>query len=161
MHPKNARMSGQHGVQHVAQCVACAALTLVVWVVWLSGRCRHKWTVLSGPLSGLALSGRSSRGSSYTPRSRRCPPHPHGGVRPFHQKSTCLTQLTLGPCVVQIWSHITPESGPNETLVLHCVGGDTHTHTLSLSLTHTLSLSRSLSFFDTHTLSLFSLSLFL
>ena len=28
----------------------------------------------------------------------------HGGVRPFHQKSTCLTQLTLGPYVVQNWS---------------------------------------------------------
>jgi len=26
---------------------------------------------------------------------------PHGGVRPFHQKSTCLTQLTLGRYVVQ------------------------------------------------------------
>ena len=24
----------------------------------------------------------------------------HGGVRPFHQKSTCLTQLTSGPHVV-------------------------------------------------------------
>jgi len=23
---------------------------------------------------------------------------PHGRVRPFHQKSTCLTQSTLGPC---------------------------------------------------------------
>jgi len=23
--------------------------------------------------------------------------HPHGGVRPFHQKLTCTTQLTLGP----------------------------------------------------------------
>ena len=30
IHPKNARMSGRHGVQYVAQCVACAALTLVV-----------------------------------------------------------------------------------------------------------------------------------
>jgi len=30
--------------------------------------------------------------------------HPHGGARPFHQKSTCLTQLTSGPYVVQIWS---------------------------------------------------------
>ena len=29
---------------------------------------------------------------------------PHGGVRPVDQKSTCLTQLTLGPDVVQIWS---------------------------------------------------------
>jgi len=49
--------------------------------------------------------------------------YPHGGVRPFHQKSTCLTQLTLGPYVVQIWSRNTPESGANETLVLHRVGG--------------------------------------
>ena len=31
IHPTNARMSGRHGVQYVAQCVACAALTLVVW----------------------------------------------------------------------------------------------------------------------------------
>ena len=30
IHPENARMSGRHGVQYVAQCVACAALTLVV-----------------------------------------------------------------------------------------------------------------------------------
>ena len=48
---------------------------------------------------------------------------PHGGVRPVHQKSTCLTQLTLGPRVVQIWSRNTPESGPNETFVLHRVDG--------------------------------------
>ena len=26
---------------------------------------------------------------------------PHGGVRPFHQKSTCSTQLTLRTCVMQ------------------------------------------------------------
>ena len=30
IHPKNARMSGRHGVQYVAQCVAYVALTLVV-----------------------------------------------------------------------------------------------------------------------------------
>ena len=48
---------------------------------------------------------------------------PHGGVRPFLQKSTCLTQLTLGPYEVQIWSRNTPESGVNETLVLHRVEG--------------------------------------
>ena len=30
--------------------------------------------------------------------------HPHGGEQPFHRKSTCLTQLTLGPNVVLIWS---------------------------------------------------------
>ena len=29
---------------------------------------------------------------------------PHDGLRPFHQKATCLTRLTLGPYVVQIWS---------------------------------------------------------
>jgi len=31
IHPENARMSGLHGVHYVAQCVACAALTPVVW----------------------------------------------------------------------------------------------------------------------------------
>ena len=31
VHPENAHMSGRHGVQYVAQCVACAALTLVIW----------------------------------------------------------------------------------------------------------------------------------
>ena len=31
IHPENARKSGRHGVQYVAQCVACAALTLDVW----------------------------------------------------------------------------------------------------------------------------------
>ena len=30
----------------------------------------------------------------------------HGGVRPFHHRSTCLTPLTLGPYVVQAWSPI-------------------------------------------------------
>ena len=29
---------------------------------------------------------------------------PHGRVRPSHQKSICITQSTLGPHVVQIWS---------------------------------------------------------
>jgi len=27
-----------------------------------------------------------------------------GGVLTFHQQSICITQLTLGPCVMQIWS---------------------------------------------------------
>ena len=31
IHPENARNGGRHGVQYVAQCVACAALTLDVW----------------------------------------------------------------------------------------------------------------------------------
>jgi len=47
--------------------------------------------------------------------------YPHGRVQPFHQKSTGLMHSTLGPYVVQIWSRNSPESGPNETLVLHQV----------------------------------------
>ena len=31
IHPENAHTSGLHGVQYVAQCVAGAALTLVIW----------------------------------------------------------------------------------------------------------------------------------
>ena len=31
IHPENCRMRGRHGLQYVAQCVACAALTPVVW----------------------------------------------------------------------------------------------------------------------------------
>ena len=31
IHPKNAHMSSRHGIQYVARCVACAALTPVVW----------------------------------------------------------------------------------------------------------------------------------
>ena len=27
---------------------------------------------------------------------------PHGGLRPFHQKSTCITQVTLGPYMVTL-----------------------------------------------------------
>ena len=34
---------------------------------------------------------------------------PHGGARPFHQK---VTQLTLGPFVMQIWSRNTPKTVP-------------------------------------------------
>ena len=33
-----------------------------------------------------------------------CLNYPLGGVRPFHQKSTCLKQLTVGPYVKQIWA---------------------------------------------------------
>jgi len=35
---------------------------------------------------------------------------PHVGLRPFHQKSTCITQLTAGPYLVQIWSRSTPQN---------------------------------------------------
>ena len=44
----------------------------------------------------------------------------HGGVRPFHQTSTCLTQLTGGPCVVQIWlravRNVEPAKPANSTM---------------------------------------------
>ena len=36
------------------------------------------------------------------------PKCPHGRVRPVHHKSSCLTQFTLGPYVVQIWSRHPP-----------------------------------------------------
>jgi len=51
-------------------------------------------------------------------------PVPHGGVRRFlqkSQKSTCLTQLTLTPSVMQSWTLDTPKSGPNQICVLHRV----------------------------------------
>ena len=44
---------------------------------------------------------------------------PNGGVRPFHQKSTCITQFTLGPNVAQMWSRNTPKTSPNETHEAH------------------------------------------
>jgi len=53
---------------------------------------------------------------SYKIGGFRCSPSPHGGLRPNHQKSSCLTQLTFCPYVVQIWSRSTPESWRNETL---------------------------------------------
>ena len=34
--------------------------------------------------------------------------HPHDGLRPVNQKSTCLTQSTLEPCVVKILSRHPP-----------------------------------------------------
>ena len=49
---------------------------------------------------------------------------PHGGLRPFHQKSTCIMQLTLGLYDVQIWSHggrVPLRIERNETRVLHRV----------------------------------------
>ena len=39
-----------------------------------------------------------------TTSSSRYSPRPHGGVRPFHQKSTCIMQIMSGPSVVHIWS---------------------------------------------------------
>ena len=41
--------------------------------------------------------------------------HPHGGLRPVHQTSTCLTQLTLRPDVVQMWSRNARNFEPTKT----------------------------------------------
>ena len=49
--------------------------------------------------------------------------NPHGGVRPFHQKSTFRTQLTLGHYAVHIRSRTPTEFGGIETRVLHHVAG--------------------------------------
>ena len=37
---------------------------------------------------------------------------PLGGVRLFHQNTTCIMQLTLWRYVVQIWSRNTPKTSP-------------------------------------------------
>jgi len=47
--------------------------------------------------------------------------NPHGGVPPFHQKSTCISQLFSGPYVVEIWPLDTLKNRGNETLELHTV----------------------------------------
>ena len=40
---------------------------------------------------------------------------------PFIKSQLARTHSTLRPCVVHIWSRTTPESGVNETLVVHRV----------------------------------------
>ena len=49
---------------------------------------------------------------------------PHGGLRPLHRKSTCLTRLTLGPCVVQIWLRNTRNLTQRNPRSPPCGGGD-------------------------------------
>ena len=63
---------------------------------------------------------------------------PHGGLRPFHQKSTCLSQLPQGPYVVQSWSR-TPRVLGIETRG----GGERHEEHVPVKSLDTLSLSRS------------------
>ena len=49
---------------------------------------------------------------------------PHGGLRPLHQRSTCITQLICGPFLVRIWprgGHVPLRIEGNESLVLHRV----------------------------------------
>ena len=46
---------------------------------------------------------------------------PHGEVRPFHHKSNCFSQLTLGPNVVQMWSRNTLDLRGNQAFVLQRV----------------------------------------
>ena len=55
---------------------------------------------------GEGFGGARSERSALHPRlpSALSCADPHGGVRPFQRKSICITQLTLGSYVVQIWS---------------------------------------------------------
>ena len=39
---------------------------------------------------------------------------PHGGLRPFHQKSTCIAQSTVGHYLVQMWSRYVRMNETNE-----------------------------------------------
>jgi hypothetical protein len=79
---------------------------------------------------------------------------------PFIKSQFAPTQLTSRPCMVQIWSRYPPESGGNETFVVHRVdwvsssGADRalslppplpRARSLSLPLSRFLSLSLSLS----------------
>ena len=47
----------------------------------------------------------------------------HGGSRPIHQKSTCLTRLISRPHAVQFWPRIPLDLRGDETRVLHRLEG--------------------------------------
>ena len=49
------------------------------------------------------------------------PVAPHGGLRTFHQRSTCLEAVNFTAFPVQIWSRYPPEFRRRETLVVHGV----------------------------------------
>ena len=66
--------------------------------------------------------------------------NPRGGFRAFHQTSTRITQLNSGICVVKNWLCNTPDSGANETRVLHRVGVSNPTTLISV-LSHRVYLS--------------------
>jgi len=92
-----------------------------------AGRCRANSTHVrqSRPDSGLGSQVKVFKPFEVVPSSLESgPDYPPGGVRPFRQKSTCPTQLILGPHVVQIWSRNTLELRGVETLVLHRVERD-------------------------------------
>ena len=66
---------------------------------------------------------------------------PHGGVRPFHQKTTCLTELTSGSCEAHIGSRYAqylrqhnPRSPPCEI----CGGRAGRFHCLTQGLRHAI-----------------------
>jgi len=65
---------------------------------------------------GFGVRGLGFGVSFYHPR--RFPPD--GGVRPFHQKSTWLKQLTLGHYLLKIWSryvrNVEPTKSSNSTV---------------------------------------------
>ena len=78
------------------------------------------------------------------------PAVPHGGVRPFHQKSTCLTNLTFEPCVVQIWSRTPRFSGgtkPLNSTVRMLASRDEQPGLTSLPSQKLISLHKSVNFY--------------
>jgi len=74
---------------------------------------------------------------------------PHGGLQPFHQKSTCLTQLTLGPKFGHVTLQICEQA--RELGGLPAAAVRELSLYLSLSLTHTHT--------HTHTQTLYTLQL--
>ena len=53
---------------------------------------------------------------------------PHGELRPFHQMSTCLTQLSLGLFRTIKWLQFALKIEGNETRVVHLVEGLSDAH---------------------------------
>ena len=47
--------------------------------------------------------------------------HPHGGLRTFHQKSTCLQAISFKAFLVRIWSRYPPRIWGQKTRVAHRV----------------------------------------
>ena len=84
---------------HLAHPEGCAALRIVlVTVPRVSRSCEH----FPDGFDLYLLRSSPDWRESVSHRSLIVSPNPHGGGRPFHQKSTCHMEMTLGPYVVQI-----------------------------------------------------------
>ena len=98
------RVQGSGGVG-IRDCSGCTCRSQRIGVaLWFSGLGMRVLEVHPvGPEEGQDGRGCSVQGGrDYDSGCRG--QRPHGGVRPFHQKSTCLTELTVGPYLVHIWT---------------------------------------------------------